>query len=37
MKPTVPSWFSEMLPLSYDLALRIGEFRDKMFEWLRAG
>ncbi|MCC6050694.1 MAG: ATP-dependent helicase [Thermofilum sp.] len=37
MKPTVPSWFSEMLPLSYDLALRIGEFRDKMFEWLKRG
>ncbi|MEM0492499.1 MAG: ATP-dependent helicase [Candidatus Thermoplasmatota archaeon] len=29
-KPTVPSWFSEMLPLQYDLALRITEFRDKM-------
>ncbi len=25
--PTVPSWFSEMLPLSYDLALEIGKFR----------
>jgi len=25
--PTVPSWFSEMLPLSYDLALDIGKFR----------
>ncbi len=37
MKPTVPSWFSEMLPLSYDLALRIGEFRGKMFEWLERG
>ncbi len=26
-KPTVPSWFSEQLPLSYDLAKRIQEFR----------
>ncbi len=25
--PTIPSWFSEMLPLSYDLALDIGRFR----------
>lgn len=25
--PTVPSWFSEMLPLSYDLALEIQKFR----------
>ncbi|MBI2672130.1 DEAD/DEAH box helicase [Candidatus Woesearchaeota archaeon] len=26
-KPTVPSWFSEMLPLSFDLALDIQKFR----------
>ncbi len=26
-KPTVPSWFSEMLPLSFDLALDICRFR----------
>jgi ATP-dependent Lhr-like helicase len=25
--PTIPSWFSEMLPLSYDLGLDIGRFR----------
>jgi ATP-dependent helicase Lhr and Lhr-like helicase len=25
--PTIPSWFSEMLPLSFDLALSIGRFR----------
>jgi ATP-dependent Lhr-like helicase len=34
-KPTVPSWFSEQLPLSYDLALRIQRFRgtiEKMVE-----
>jgi len=36
-KPTVPSWFSEMLPLSYDLALEISRFRGKMFEWLEKG
>ena len=26
-KPTVPSWYSEMLPLSFDLASSIGKFR----------
>ncbi|MBW2989090.1 ATP-dependent helicase [Candidatus Woesearchaeota archaeon] len=25
--PTIPAWFSEMLPLSYDLAVDIGKFR----------
>ncbi len=25
--PTVPSWFSDMLPLSFDLAMAIGKFR----------
>ncbi|MDI9643223.1 MAG: ATP-dependent helicase [Archaeoglobales archaeon] len=41
-KPTVPSWFSEQLPLSYDLALRIQKFRGDLerrlesdaIEWL---
>ncbi|HID42395.1 MAG TPA: ATP-dependent helicase, partial [Archaeoglobaceae archaeon] len=33
-KPTVPSWFSEQLPLSYDLALRIQKFRGLMKELL---
>ncbi|MFH1399086.1 MAG: ATP-dependent helicase [Candidatus Woesearchaeota archaeon] len=28
--PTVPRWFSEMLPLSFDLALEIGRFRRLM-------
>ena len=28
--PTVPSWFSEMLPLSFDLALEIQRFRKLM-------
>lgn len=31
-KPTVPSWFSEQLPLSYDLATRIQKFRGVMKE-----
>ena len=30
--PTIPSWFSEMLPLSFDLALEIGRFRKNMNE-----
>ncbi len=30
--PTVPSWASEMLPLSFDLALEIGKFRKLMLE-----
>ncbi len=30
--PTVPSWISEMLPLSYHLALEIGRFRRLMLE-----
>ena len=28
--PTVPSWFSEMLPLSFDLAMEINKFRYLM-------
>jgi len=28
--PTIPSWFSEMLPLSFDSALEINRFRKKM-------
>ena len=30
--PTVPRWFSEMLPLSFDLANEIGRFRKLMNE-----
>jgi ATP-dependent Lhr-like helicase len=30
--PTIPSWFSEMLPLSFDLALDIGRFRKLINE-----
>ena len=35
--PTVPSWFSEMLPLSFDLAAEIGRFRKLMEEKFKAG
>lgn len=30
--PTVPSWFSEMLPLSFDLAMETNKFRRHMEE-----
>ncbi|MFW6220738.1 MAG: ATP-dependent helicase [Nanoarchaeota archaeon] len=30
--PTVPSWISEMLPLSFDLAIEIGKFRRNIEE-----
>ncbi|MEM4718025.1 MAG: ATP-dependent helicase, partial [Desulfurococcaceae archaeon] len=33
-RPTVPSWFSEMLPLSFDSALEIGKFRRLISEIL---
>ena len=36
-RPTVPSWFSEQLPLSYDLALRIQRFRGVMERLLDEG
>jgi ATP-dependent Lhr-like helicase len=35
--PTVPSWVSEMLPLSFDLAMDIGRFRRLMAEKLALG
>jgi Lhr-like helicase len=35
-RPTVPSWFSEMLPLSFDLASEIGKFRRLMREKLES-
>ena len=34
-RPTVPSWFSEMLPLSFDLAMEIGRFRNLMEQKLK--
>lgn len=33
-KPTVPSWFSEMLPLNFDLALKVAEFRGEVMDML---
>ncbi len=36
-KPTVPAWFSEMLPLSYELAVEIGKFRKYFFRMLERG
>ncbi len=30
--PTIPSWFSEMLPLSFDLSMEINKFRRLMEE-----
>ncbi len=35
--PTIPSWFSEMLPLSFDSALEIGKFRKLIKDRLNAG
>jgi len=35
-KPTVPSWFSEMLPLSFELAKDIARFRRLMEDKLKA-
>jgi len=32
LSPTIPSWFSEMLPLSFDSGLEIGKFRHLMNE-----
>jgi len=29
-RPTIPSWFSEQLPLSFDLAIEIAKFRERM-------
>ncbi len=34
--PTVPSWYSEMLPLSFDLAREIGKFRQYLAELFAA-
>ena len=32
LSPTIPSWFSEMLPLSFDSGLEINRFRFMMHE-----
>ncbi|RMF30000.1 MAG: ATP-dependent helicase, partial [Candidatus Nitrosothermus koennekii] len=34
-KPTIPNWFSEMLPLSFDLGEAIGELRGNIFNMLK--
>ncbi|MFB6190315.1 MAG: ATP-dependent helicase [Candidatus Nanohaloarchaea archaeon] len=36
-QPTVPSWYSERLPLSFDLGVRIGEFRDAVRKQIEMG
>ncbi len=36
-RPTVPVWFSEMLPLAFDSALLVGEFRRRVAEMIREG
>ncbi|MEK6842222.1 MAG: helicase-related protein, partial [Nanoarchaeota archaeon] len=36
LSPTIPSWFSEMLPLSFDSGLEIGRFRKLMHQQLSA-
>jgi len=33
--PTIPSWFSEQLPLSFDVALSIGRFRKLISERIK--
>jgi len=33
-RPTVPSWFSEMLPLAFDSALLVGAFRRSVAEMI---
>ncbi|AIF69757.1 helicase [Palaeococcus pacificus DY20341] len=33
-KPTIPAWFSEMLPLSFDLALDVQKFRREVKQLL---
>ena len=36
-KPTVPSWFSEMLPLAFDSALLVGAFRRRVVSMIENG
>jgi ATP-dependent Lhr-like helicase len=37
LKPTIPSWFSEMLPLSFDLGEEIARIRGLIFSMLHQG
>ncbi len=37
LRPTVPSWYSEMLPLAFDSALLVGKFRRKISDMLSSG
>ncbi len=37
VKPTIPSWYSEMLPLAFDSALLVGEFRRRIAEMIKEG
>ncbi|MCD6324507.1 MAG: DEAD/DEAH box helicase [Desulfurococcales archaeon] len=34
-RPTVPSWYSEVLPLTYDSAVEVGRFRRKVAQLLK--
>ncbi|RLM57326.1 ATP-dependent helicase [Halobellus sp. Atlit-31R] len=36
-RPTVPSWFSERLPLSYDLGREIATFQSELLDRLESG
>ncbi|MGC9200769.1 MAG: ATP-dependent helicase [Candidatus Aenigmatarchaeota archaeon] len=33
-RPTIPSWFSEQLPLNFDLALEVARFREKVMKMI---
>jgi ATP-dependent Lhr-like helicase len=37
IEPSVPSWYSEMLPLSFELSLDIQDFRKQLSELFEAG
>ncbi len=37
LKPTVPSWFSELLPLTFDLGEAVSNLRNEIWELLRKG
>ncbi len=35
-RPTIPSWFSEKLPLSFDLGMRVLRFKAEMLELIKS-